>query len=135
MQRPYFLDLEELPSSTEVDLEEVIKNLPFNEQGLLPVITQDYETKEVLMFAWINHEALIKTLETKKMTYYSRSRKNLWIKGETSGHTQQLVQLSFDCDGDAVLCQVIQEGAACHTGRKNCFYLHADWSSKTVTID
>ena len=69
------------------------------------------------MFAWMNKDALRKTLATKRMTYWSRSRQQLWVKGETSGHVQRLVAISFDCDGDAILCQVEQQGAACHTGR------------------
>ena len=77
------------------------------------------------MLAWMNQPAVEKTLATGRMTYFSRSRRELWIKGQTSGHYQQVVEVRLDCDGDALLCRVIQEGSACHTGRKSCFYLEA----------
>lgn len=127
MQRAFFQNLEQgIAETNPVKLNTVIDNLAFNEQGLIPVITQDATSKEVLMFAWMNRESLQLTLSTKRVTYWSRSRKQLWIKGETSGHTQKLVKLFFDCDGDVILCQVKQVGAACHTGRDDCFYLEVD---------
>jgi len=86
------------------------------------------------MFAWMNVEALEHTLSSRRMTYWSRSRNKLWIKGESSGHTQALVSMSFDCDGDTILCQVEQSGAACHTGRPNCFYLDVELEQKQVRI-
>ena len=86
------------------------------------------------MFAWMSKESLELTISTKKMTYWSRSRQQLWIKGETSGHTQSLFSMSFDCDGDTVLCQVNQSGAACHTGRPSCFYLSTDIEKNKVVI-
>lgn len=89
---------------------------------LIAAIAQEASTGKVLMLAWMNEEALNKTLETMKVTYWSRSRSSLWTKGETSGHTQKLISLSYDCDGDALLLQVDQEGAACHTGEKTCFH-------------
>lgn len=98
----------------------------YNEKGLVPVITQDDETGEVLMMAWMNEEALRQSLETKRMTYYSRSRQCLWVKGETSGHFQELVSMAIDCDGDTLLARVIQQGAACHTGNRTCFYRRLD---------
>jgi len=91
-------------------------------KGLIAAIAQDATSNEVLMIAWMNQEALSKTLETKKATYFSRSRNALWIKGETSGHFQEVVDIKFDCDGDAVLIKVNQTGAACHTGEKSCFH-------------
>jgi phosphoribosyl-AMP cyclohydrolase len=91
-------------------------------KGLIAAIAQDASTDEVLMIAWMNEEALIKTLDTKRATYFSRSRNSLWIKGETSGHFQEVVEVKFDCDGDAVLMKVNQTGAACHTGEKSCFH-------------
>mgnify|MGYP000854009822 CR=1 FL=1 len=94
----------------------------FNQDGLIPVITQQYDSKEVLMMAWMNEEAILKTLKTKQVHYYSRSRQNLWLKGETSGHTQKLVEFRLDCDQDCILLLIDQKGAACHTNRKNCFY-------------
>lgn len=93
-----------------------------NADGLLPVIVQDYQTDEVLMLAYMNQEAFTKTLQTGKMTYWSRSRKQLWTKGETSGHFQYVKSLAIDCDEDTLLAKVSQTGAACHTGNKSCFY-------------
>ena len=91
-------------------------------KGLIAAIAQDATSNEVLMIAWMNQEALAKTLETKRATYFSRSRNSLWVKGETSGHFQEVVDIKFDCDGDAVLMKVNQTGAACHTGEKSCFH-------------
>lgn len=134
MKRTYFKNLEALDNGTRLQLDEILDQLVFNDQGLVPVITQDASTKDVLMFAWMNREALDRTLATRKVTYWSRSRQKFWIKGETSGHTQELVSMAFDCDGDVILCQVDQVGAACHTGRRNCFYLKVDENGKGVTI-
>ena len=134
MKHNYFQMLEQYRDNTQLELTEVIDQLAFNEQGLIPVITQDADEKKVLMFAWMNKEALLLTLSTKRVTYWSRSRQQLWIKGETSGHTQTLVSMSFDCDGDAILCQVTQLGAACHTNRPNCFYLNVDTERQQVII-
>lgn len=93
-----------------------------NEQGLLPVIVQHYKTKDVLMLAYMNEEAFDKTIKTGKMTYYSRSRNALWVKGETSGHFQYVKSLTIDCDKDTLLAKVVQIGAACHTGNPTCFF-------------
>ena len=134
MKHSYFQSLEKLSSGTAFQLDEIIEQLVFNDQGLIPVITQDAETKEVLMFAWMNKVALDMTLETKRMTYWSRSRDALWIKGETSGHTQGLVSMAFDCDGDVILCKVNQSGAACHTGRPDCFYLDVDLENRKIYV-
>lgn len=89
---------------------------------LVAAIAQDSVNKEVLMVAWMNEEALHATLESGEVTYWSRSRNQLWRKGETSGHTQKLISLAYDCDGDALVLQVEQTGAACHTGERSCFY-------------
>lgn len=94
----------------------------FNKDGLIPVITQDVDTKEVLMLAYMNEEAIQKTKETKKATYYSRSRKTLWVKGETSGNTQEVISFLYDCDQDTILLKVKQKGVACHTNNYSCFY-------------
>ena len=98
----------------------------FNADGLIAAIAQDAETGEVLMLAWMNAEALKLTLETGRAVYWSRSRQELWRKGDTSGHSQHVVEARVDCDQDAVLLRVRQEGAACHTGRRSCFYRIAD---------
>ena len=97
-------------------------SLTYNDAGLIPVIAQDTASGEVLMMAWMNAEAVAKTLESGQVTYWSRSRQEFWIKGATSGHTQQLVELRVDCDRDCLLVEVKQEGPACHTGRRTCFY-------------
>ena len=101
--------------------------VPFSEfkkddMGLVPCIVQDYKTKDVLMMAYMNEESFAKTLETGRMTYFSRSRNELWVKGETSGHFQYVKSLSIDCDKDTILAKVSQVGAACHTGNRSCFY-------------
>ena len=94
----------------------------FAEGTLVAAIAQDNSNGEILMVAWMNEAALIKTLETGRVTYWSRSRNELWTKGETSGNTQKLVSARYDCDGDALLLQVEQVGAACHTGERSCFF-------------
>ena len=96
--------------------------LVYNAAGLIPAIAQDSQSKDVLMMAWMNEEAVNKTLETGKATYWSRSRKAFWIKGETSGHTQNVVDIRVDCDRDCILLIVDQMGPACHTNRISCFY-------------
>ena len=96
--------------------------LVYNDAGLVPVIAQDSQSKDVLMMAWMNEEAVNKTLETGKATYWSRSRSAFWIKGETSGHTQNVLDIRVDCDRDCILLIVDQMGPACHTNRISCFY-------------
>lgn len=98
-----------------------VETLEFNTSGLIPVIVQDDANSEVLMMAWMNREAIDRTLTGGRMVYWSRSRREYWRKGDTSGHTQQLVRLSHDCDSDVLLARVIQAGAACHTGTRSCF--------------
>jgi phosphoribosyl-AMP cyclohydrolase len=134
MKRAYFEAIESLGKHCRLDFDEVLSELAFNEDGLIPVISQDADTKTVLMFAWMNRAALEMTLDSKKMTYWSRSREQFWVKGESSGNTQELVSMAFDCDGDAILCLVKQRGGACHTGRRDCFYLEVDSDSRTVTL-
>lgn len=95
-----------------------------NEQGLIPVIVQHYKTQEVLMLAYMNREAFYQTVKTGRMTYFSRSRQSLWVKGETSGHFQYVKSLTLDCDNDTLLAKVDQVGAACHTGNPTCFFQH-----------
>ncbi|MGZ9809792.1 phosphoribosyl-AMP cyclohydrolase [Pseudoroseicyclus sp. H15] len=96
--------------------------LRYNEAGLIPAIAQDAASGEVLMMAWMNAEAVTRTLESGRVTYWSRSRQAFWVKGETSGHVQELVEFRYDCDEDCVLVLVNQTGPACHTGRRSCFY-------------
>nr|WP_298057626.1 phosphoribosyl-AMP cyclohydrolase [uncultured Halomonas sp.] len=95
----------------------------FNADGLIPAIAQQHDSKEVLMMAWMNRQALEETLTTRRVCYYSRSRQTLWRKGESSGQQQQLISAALDCDGDTLLLQVEQTGPACHTGRRSCFYI------------
>lgn len=97
-------------------------SLKLNSDGMIPAIVVDYETNQVLMLAYMNEEAFNMTLETKKMTYYSRSRNELWIKGETSSHYQYVKEIYLDCDNDTLLAKVEQIGAACHTGSYSCFF-------------
>lgn len=102
---------------------EWINDIRWNEQGLIPVIAQDFGDKTVLMMAWMNEEALQLTVESGNVVYYSRSRQKLWRKGETSGNEQKLHRISLDCDSDVLLVEVEQRGGiACHTGRKSCFF-------------
>jgi phosphoribosyl-AMP cyclohydrolase len=106
-----------------VIIQNLLEKIDFKKgNGLIPVIVQDAETKEVLMLAYANREALENTLNTKKATYWSRSRNELWVKGETSGHTQKIISVSADCDCDAILYVVQQKGVACHTGAVTCFH-------------
>ena len=112
-------------------LDEVADKLGFrarlkrNPDGLVPAIAQQHDTGEVLMLAWMNDEALHRTLTTGRATYWSRSRKEYWVKGETSGNVQRVVSVSLDCDGDTILVAVDQTGPACHTGTRTCFDGHA----------
>lgn len=99
-----------------------IENLKFNGDGLIPAIIQEQSTGRVLMMAWMNRESIQKTVELGKTVFWSRSRQKYWVKGETSGHTQEVKDVAFDCDGDTLLIQVEQTGAACHEGYKSCFF-------------
>ena len=107
---------------TEAVITKALGTIEFDDDGLVPAIAQQHDSGEVLMVAWMNREAVAETLRTGQVHYYSRSRKKLWRKGETSGQTQNLVRFRIDCDGDTVLVQVDQTGVACHTGRHNCFF-------------
>lgn len=106
--------------------------LRFDEKGLIPCIAQAADTGEVLMVAWMNAEAVARTIETRKVTYWSRSRQSFWVKGETSGNTQKLVELRMDCDQDCLLALVEQEGPACHTNRRSCFYTRIDQGAEEI---
>ena len=102
-----------------------IAAIQFDSQGLVPAIAQQHDTGEVLMVAWMNRDSLERTLSSGDVTYWSRSRQKLWPKGETSGHTQRLVEAFVDCDGDTLLLKVEQTGPACHTGAPTCFFRKA----------
>ncbi|RKY37236.1 MAG: phosphoribosyl-AMP cyclohydrolase [Candidatus Omnitrophota bacterium] len=101
---------------------EILDKLKYNQQGLIPAIVQDYKNGDVLMLAYMNKDSLQKTIDTGLATYWSRSRKCYWVKGETSGHFQKIQQIYFDCDYDTLLLKIEQIGAACHTGQRSCFY-------------
>ncbi|MFZ5757273.1 MAG: phosphoribosyl-AMP cyclohydrolase [Pseudomonadota bacterium] len=130
-----FRQLETRPAGSSVALDEVLAALRYNDDGLVPAIAQQHDTGEVLMMAWMNRAALEETLRTGQVCYWSRSRRALWRKGETSGQTQRLVSLAIDCDGDTLLLKVDQHGPACHTGRRHCFYNRVDGDHVTVTSD
>jgi phosphoribosyl-AMP cyclohydrolase len=125
--------LEVAAAGTSVDLAEFLDAVKFNDQGLVPAIAQESASGTVLMLAWMNRASIEQTLATGLVTYFSRSRQSLWQKGETSGNTQRLLSMQFDCDGDAILMQVDQTGPACHTERPNCFYLNVQGGQVVVT--
>lgn len=103
-------------------IDKVLETITFNDEGLVPAIAQQHDTGEVLMMAWMNPEAIVETLRTGQVYYWSRNRIALWRKGESSGQTQTLIEFRIDCDADTLLLQVEQIGVACHTGRRSCFY-------------
>lgn len=113
---------EKFAPGQSLPLARVFDELPWNTDGLLPAISQQYDTGEVMMMAWMNRESMQETLDTGRVCYWSRSRQQLWRKGELSGQIQLLKELRLDCDGDTILLKVDQTGPACHTGRRNCFY-------------
>lgn len=100
----------------------MIDELKFDESGLIPAVVQDVENGDVLMVAWMNEDAVRRTLESGRTWFWSRSRGELWRKGDTSGHVQHVREVRYDCDADTLLVRVVQEGAACHTGNRTCFY-------------
>ena len=106
-----------------MSIEALLDEVQYNADGLVTAVAQDHETGQVLMLAYMNRDTLRQTIETGRMTYWSRSRQEVWIKGQSSGHTQEVREVRLDCDGDALLFQVVQQGgAACHTGHRSCFY-------------
>lgn len=108
-------------------------SLTYDEKGLIPAIAQD-EDGQVLMLAWMNAEAVVLTLQTGRVTYWSRSRQSFWVKGETSGHVQKLIEMRVDCDRDSLLLIVRQTGPACHTSRRSCFYTAIEDGAETETM-
>ena len=127
--------LEKAAAGERVSLADVLDALPYNEHGLIAAIAQDVQSREVLMLAWMDRTAIERTLSEGSACYYSRSRQTYWVKGETSGHTQRVVDVRFDCDGDAILLSVDQTGPACHTNRPTCFYLQVDGSEVIVATE
>ncbi|HWK44437.1 MAG TPA: phosphoribosyl-AMP cyclohydrolase [Stellaceae bacterium] len=115
--------------------DDLLAAVRFDAAGLIPAIAQQHDTGELLMLAWMNRAALIETVETGRVCYWSRSRAALWRKGETSGQVQRLVDLRLDCDGDALLLLVDQTGVACHTGRRSCFFRKAENGAWVVTAE
>lgn len=127
MQRSYkerkiMKETEKFQLGESLPLVQVLDSLPYNSDGLIPAISQQWDSGEVLMMAWMNRVSLEETLERGRVCYWSRSRQKLWRKGESSGQIQVLKEMSFDCDGDTILLKVDQTGPACHTGRRSCFY-------------
>lgn len=118
---------------TTQSLHSILDKLKYNEAGLIPAIARQFDSNEVLMMAWMNRTAIEETLKTGRVCYWSRSRNNYWRKGETSGQMQLLKELRFDCDLDTILLLVDQTGAACHTGRRHCFFYKV--SGDQVIID
>ncbi|PPQ36560.1 phosphoribosyl-AMP cyclohydrolase [Rhodopila globiformis] len=121
-------------TQTDTQAEAVLAAIRFDANGLVPAIAQQHDTGEVLMMAWMNAESVRETLATGRVCYFSRSRNKLWRKGESSGQTQHLKQLLVDCDGDTLLLRVQQDGVACHTGRRTCFYRAAGEGGLTETV-
>jgi phosphoribosyl-AMP cyclohydrolase len=110
------------------------EKLKFDANGLIPAIIQDHANGRVLMMAWMNRASLEKTIETGKTHFWSRSRQKFWMKGESSGHVQAVKDIAFDCDGDTLLIQVEQKGAACHEGYRSCFFRSSDLAGKEVKV-
>jgi len=121
-----------MPQQTQT-LTHILSKLTFNQDGLVPAIAQQYDTGEVLMMAWMNQQSIEETLQTNRVCYWSRSRQTFWRKGESSGQVQMLKEMRFDCDKDTLLLKVDQTGAACHTGRRDCFFHVVDGDQ--VVID
>lgn len=120
-------------SSTNYD--RIIDEIVFNSDGLVPAVAQQYDSGEVLMMAWMNRDAIEETLNSGRVCYWSRSRKKLWKKGESSGQIQKLKEMIVDCDGDTLLLKLDQKGVACHTGRRSCFYKTIDGDTLVINQD
>ena len=118
----FFKSTESADKGARFDLDEALQAIKYNADGLVPAIAQQYDSGEVLMMAWMNLPSIRETLQTGRVCYWSRSRKQYWRKGESSGQIQLLKEIRIDCDGDTLLLLVDQTGPACHTGRKSCFY-------------
>ncbi|MBJ7556928.1 phosphoribosyl-AMP cyclohydrolase [Marinomonas spartinae] len=125
-------DYEHLKKGETFSLDTLFANLKTDKDGLVAAIAQQHDTGEVLMLAYMNEKSIRETLATGQVCYWSRSRQTYWRKGESSGHRQSLVSMSFDCDGDAILLQVDQTGPACHTNRRDCFFFKVDGNHVVV---
>ena len=122
-------------SNTQDRAQDILATIAFDANGLVPAIAQQHDSGEVLMMAWMNRDALQETLATGRVCYWSRSRGNLWRKGETSGQVQRLVEMRVDCDNDCLLLLVDQTGVACHTGRRSCFFTAIRGGERKVIAD
>ena len=131
--KPTFKQLEKAKQGDHFDWSALKSQVKFDQDGLIPAIAQQFDTKEVLMMAWMNMQSLEETLATGRVCYWSRSRQNYWRKGEESGQIQLLKELAFDCDGDTILLSVDQTGPACHSGRRSCFYTAVQGSDVKIT--
>lgn len=131
----FYKTLEDKPNGQKESLSQAIDALKYNEDGLIPAIAQQHDSGEVLMMAWMNKQSIEETLSTGQVCYWSRSRNNYWRKGESSGNQQILKSMSTDCDGDTLLLKVDQTGAACHTGRRDCFYNEISKDGLKITSD
>ncbi|ENU24051.1 hypothetical protein F993_01367 [Acinetobacter proteolyticus] len=135
VEQTIFEQMEHAVLGQQFDFDRVFEQIKWNQDGLIPVITQAQQSKAVLMMAWMNREALLETLITRQVCYWSRSRQCLWRKGESSGHRQYLTEARLDCDGDSLLLVVNQIGPACHTRRPNCFYLGLATDQVTILTE
>ena len=123
------------PAPSPATIDRVLARVAFNDAGLVPAVAQQHDSGEVLMLAWMNADAIRETLSTGRVCYWSRSRQALWRKGETSGHTQRLVEFRLDCDDDTLLLRIDQTGVACHTYRRSCFYTAVEGDELVVTSE
>lgn len=130
-----FKELEKAKKGDQFDWEIFREHVKYDGNGLIPAIAQQYDSKDILMMAWMNEASLQETLETGRVCYWSRSRQNYWRKGEESGQIQVLKEMRIDCDGDALLLLVDQTGPACHTGRISCFYTSVDKDKIEIITD
>jgi phosphoribosyl-AMP cyclohydrolase len=126
---------ENLAKGEKLSLDTVLANVKTDDSGLIAAIAQQHDTGEVLMLAYMNEKSIRETLETGQVCYWSRSRQTYWRKGESSGHRQSLVSMSFDCDGDCILLQVDQKGPACHTNRRNCFFFKVEGNEVIIATE
>lgn len=134
MSKSYFKTLETAATGSAENLAIFVNQLQYNQDGLIPAIAQQHDSGEVLMMAWMNKDSILETLSTGQVCYWSRSRQAYWRKGESSGNVQKLVEMRTDCDGDTLLLQVNQTGAACHTERDNCFFWQFDGKNNQVKL-